>query len=46
VTGASSADGFGAAVTVVAETRFFQADVPAACTNTPEIAGGAVALPR
>ena len=40
------ADGFGEADRVVDETRFFQPDDPTACTNTPEIAGGALALPK
>ena len=30
----------------VDEVRFFQPVAPTACTNTPEIAGGALALPR
>src|SRR5687767_11041776 len=46
VTVAPSADGFGDADRVADVVRFFQPDVPTACTNTPEIAGGALALPR
>ena len=40
------ADGFGEADRVVEDVRFFQPDDPTACTNTSEIAGGALALPR
>src|SRR5687768_4434113 len=46
VTAAPSADGSGEADRVVDEVRFFQPDDPTACTNTSEIAGGALALPR
>jgi hypothetical protein len=46
VMGTPGAEGFGDAPRVVDEVRFFQVDVPTACTNTPEIAGGALALPR
>ena len=46
VTLASSVDGFGEADSVVDDVRFFQPLDPTACTNTLEITGGALALPR
>ena len=45
VTVPPSADGFGEADSVVVDVRFFQPDEPTACTNTPEITGGALGLP-
>src|SRR5687767_9885252 len=46
ITFVPSVDGFGEADSVVDEVRFFQPDDPTACTNTPEITGGALVLPR
>src|SRR5262245_47929983 len=46
VTTAPGADGLGEAESAVEEVRFFQPGAPTACTNTPEITGGALALPR
>ena len=46
VTAAPGVDGFGDADTVAVDARFFQPDAPTACTNTSEVTGGAVALPR
>ena len=46
VTALPSTAGFAEEATVAVVERFLQLLPPTACTSTPEIAGGAVALPR